>query len=273
MISKDVLTRGAVKPWHAVFIALVAYAVGGVAGDKLARGFDADLVFGMRSLLVISIASAVILAYTVIVPEFRRAVPMLFGATRRDVKRSDFALAFALMLCWGYGLYRAGFCLQALRLKPEWFDALGFIDALPAWKVQYLPLFAGAVLIAPVAEELLFRGFLLNLWVPRWGIAAAVIASSAFFGVLHYANAVFATGMGIVLALTYLRCDSLWPGIVLHAAYNLLSLNWVLGGFFSLKQRATVLDPANWIPEIALAILFFPAAWLFWKRFRPGSTS
>jgi membrane protease YdiL (CAAX protease family) len=208
--------------------------------------------------------------FTLVVPEFRRALPILFQRPRLLVSRADAALAFAVTLCWGYGLYRAGFCLPVLQVEPEWFKAFGLSDAMPEFKARYLLILGGIVIVAPFAEELVFRGFLLNLWVARWGACVAIVASSIFFGVMHWERALFAGVLGVALALVYLKYDSLWPGIALHAAYNLLTFYWFLGGFFGVKDRATVQDPSNWIPEIALAILFFPFAWLFWRRFRPG---
>jgi len=267
---KDVLTQGAVKPWHVIFIVLVAYVVGGVAADKLLRVFDSGLRPYVRDGLSVSIAAVIMIAYTLVVPEFRRVLPILFRRARVPVTRTDAGWAFAVALCWGYGLYRAGFCLPALQLKPEWFSVVGLNEAMPDFQFRYLLLLAGPVLLAPLAEELVFRGFLLNLWIARWGVWPAIIASSLFFGAMHWERTLFAGVMGVGFALVYLKYDSLWPGIALHAAYNLLTFYWLLGGLFSIKDRATVQDPSNWIPEIALAILFFPFAWLFWRRFRPG---
>lgn len=75
------------------------------------------------------------------------------------------------------------------------------------------------VLVAPIVEELFFRGFLLHRWARRWGTATAVVASSALFAVLHgewIGHFLF----GIVMAALYLRTRRLWMPIAAHAINN-----------------------------------------------------
>jgi membrane protease YdiL (CAAX protease family) len=98
-----------------------------------------------------------------------------------------------------------------------------------------LHLLAGAV-IAPVAEELLFRGFALTAWQRTLGARAAIIRSSIVFVLAHVlfvggdgfreaASLAFVAGVArvpVALALgwLYVRTGSLWGPIGLHAAYN-----------------------------------------------------
>jgi len=80
-----------------------------------------------------------------------------------------------------------------------------------------------AAIIAPVCEEILFRGFLFNSLRGRLGPWAAAILSSLIFGGLHYyswfgmaAIALF----GMFACWIFARTGSLWPGILLHAISN-----------------------------------------------------
>lgn len=98
-----------------------------------------------------------------------------------------------------------------------------------------LHLLAGAV-IAPVSEELLFRGFALTAWRRTVGPHGAILRSSAVFVLAHVlfvggdgfreaASLAFVAGVARVpVALTlgwlYVRTGSLWGPIGLHAAYN-----------------------------------------------------
>jgi membrane protease YdiL (CAAX protease family) len=98
-----------------------------------------------------------------------------------------------------------------------------------------LHLLAGAV-IAPVAEEVLFRGFALTAWRRTLGTRAAIIRSSILFVLAHvlfvggdtFRDAVslaFVAGVvRIPIALTlgwlFVRTGSLWGPIGLHAAFN-----------------------------------------------------
>lgn len=89
-----------------------------------------------------------------------------------------------------------------------------------------------AVTVAPVLEELLFRGLVLRGLMLRFGFWPAALVSSAVFGLLH-ATAVDAsgllvvvsiTGLGLVLCLLARRTGRLGPGIGVHALHNALAV-------------------------------------------------
>ena len=108
----------------------------------------------------------------------------------------------------------------------------------------------GAGFLAPVAEELFFRGFLYTALRQRLGIAAAVTISSLVFAVGHIdALGVVAASfiMGIALALAYEYTRSLWVAIAIHAFNN--SLATVLVYLLMLVQaylEGQGIDPALW---------------------------
>ena len=74
---------------------------------------------------------------------------------------------------------------------------------------------------APVVEELLFRGIILQRLAHKWGTATAVVASSMLFALLH-AEWIGHFATGAALALIYIRTRSLWMGMITHGAYNAL---------------------------------------------------
>ena len=83
-----------------------------------------------------------------------------------------------------------------------------------------------AGVFGPFVEEVVFRGVVfggLADIMPAW---AAIVASALLFAVLHF-NAyltVPAFLVGVALALIYRRQGSLWPAVMLHAAYNITSI-------------------------------------------------
>ena len=94
-----------------------------------------------------------------------------------------------------------------------------------------LGLFTVAIL-APVTEEVYFRGIVLGWMRRHWGLAWAIGLSSLVFGVMHLkwltpggAGGMVATAelvaMGIVLALVALRTGSLWASFLTHGVNNL----------------------------------------------------
>ena len=68
----------------------------------------------------------------------------------------------------------------------------------------------------------IFRGVLLESTRVRYGVVAAWLLSSAIFGIVHVHPTVVVNAfvMGLVLAFIYLRTDSLWSAIILHALNN-----------------------------------------------------
>ena len=82
--------------------------------------------------------------------------------------------------------------------------------------------FIGTCVFAPVLEEMLFRGVILRSFLRQYSRTKAILASSLLFGAAHLNVHQLATALaiGIVAGWLYERCRSLWPCILLHAAYN-----------------------------------------------------
>lgn len=86
----------------------------------------------------------------------------------------------------------------------------------------------GAVIFAPIVEELLFRGVLLRALLRRFGPAAAVLGSGVIFALVHYIGdpntlpfLPALAGLGVVLAIVALRSGDLSTSIFIHAGFNL----------------------------------------------------
>lgn len=89
-----------------------------------------------------------------------------------------------------------------------------------------LPTFAIVGLIAPFAEEIFFRGFLLAALVSVIGGLRGALLSSAIFSVAHLNVGTLLPifVMGMLMAWLYMRTGSIWPSFVAHAAQNLIAL-------------------------------------------------
>ncbi|NCQ54337.1 hypothetical protein COV88_01855 [Candidatus Saccharibacteria bacterium CG11_big_fil_rev_8_21_14_0_20_41_19] len=94
-------------------------------------------------------------------------------------------------------------------------------DQLSA-RYEYILAFMTLVVIAPIAEEVLFRGYLygkLKKFVPVW---AAIVVTSVLFGFIHGAwnLAVDTFALSVVLCLLRESTGSIWSSILLHMAKN-----------------------------------------------------
>lgn len=81
-------------------------------------------------------------------------------------------------------------------------------------------------LVAPVCEEILFRGVVFRILWKRLGRPGAFVLSAILFSAAHMdlAHALPLAAVGMVLAWLVSRSGSLYPGMILHALINTISL-------------------------------------------------
>jgi membrane protease YdiL (CAAX protease family) len=92
---------------------------------------------------------------------------------------------------------------------------------LPEGTDQRVLFFFVGGIVAPLAEEIVFRGLIFG-YLRRWGVPAAVLISTALFAVLHLpALPVTQIVGGIVFAVAYHTGGSLMVPIVIHVLGNL----------------------------------------------------
>ncbi|MDG1357300.1 MAG: CPBP family intramembrane metalloprotease [Akkermansiaceae bacterium] len=79
-----------------------------------------------------------------------------------------------------------------------------------------------AILIAPVAEEIVFRGYIYTTTKRFSGRLFATLLSSLLFGIVHFniTALIPLIFLAIVLALAYELSGSLWAPISIHALFN-----------------------------------------------------
>jgi membrane protease YdiL (CAAX protease family) len=98
----------------------------------------------------------------------------------------------------------------------------------------------GAVLFAPVIEEIIFRGIILNKWAERSSNIRALVLSSLVFGLIHFDSLIVPQLIGgLIYGLVYLKTKKLIYPIFMHILHNLL--------LFSL-----LLIPVDEVPETAI---------------------
>jgi membrane protease YdiL (CAAX protease family) len=105
------------------------------------------------------------------------------------------------------------------------------------------------------SEELLFRGWLMQLIASRHGLWIAVVANSALFALAHagniepskelYVGLANIVLFGLFISLYAIREGSLWGVCGWHAAWN-----WLLGLGFGLEVSGTVIDTTPLITDL-----------------------
>ena len=84
--------------------------------------------------------------------------------------------------------------------------------------------------LAPVSEELLFRGYIYHSMRQQYSMWFSVIMTSLMFGCMHYDlfRLLPLTLVGVCLNLIAIRSDSLWGSMVMHGVWNFMMAAIVL---------------------------------------------
>ena len=130
-------------------------------------------------------------------------------------------ISFLFNLVYATVLARFG-----LQIQPDiapMFEASGFPVVL---------LFGGAI-IAPIVEEIFFRGFIFAGLRKSWNWQKATFASAALFALAHVVPTsilpIFI--LGVIFALLYEFSGSVWPAILMHMLTNTIALSFAYAVF------------------------------------------
>jgi len=136
--------------------------------------------------------------------------------------------AIWIMLGTLVAYYIAAGLFASLVLKPDQEDIGGELGVGNPSIAIAIAAVLMIVLLAPVAEELFFRGFLFAGLRTRWSLWPAALTSGLIFGLVHAPTGIttvvpLAT-LGVALCWLYNRTGSLWPCVIAHMINNGLAL-------------------------------------------------
>lgn len=112
-----------------------------------------------------------------------------------------------------------GLLLNQFGVRQTQAEELAIGEASPT---VFLLLLAAGALLAPLAEEIFFRGYVFRSYLVAKGPVRAYIASSLLFASLHLNVAAFLPlfVIGLIMAFLYHRSGSLVPSIIAHSLNN-----------------------------------------------------
>ncbi len=184
--------------------------------------FDSELetIGGRISVQVCLAASMVGVAFLIAKPG-PIASPASLGLRRPVVP----ALKPAVL---AYLAYIGCAILIALLIQPEQDDVteqLGYGESAIADVVVAILVIG----VAPLTEELFFRGFMFAGLRRRMPFIVAAGISAGIWGLFHYTGAgtwgvvIQLAAFGVILSWLYQRTGSLWPAVAVHALNNALA--------------------------------------------------
>lgn len=126
----------------------------------------------------------------------------------------------AIPIIWSVSAAWTGFLHLLGSSPPPQEPVLWFAEADGA--AMILLMIAATVFIAPLTEELLFRGCFYRFLRSRISIPFALIISGLFFSLLHYSLLAVLPlfVLGVILAYAYEKTGNLKVPILIHALWN-----------------------------------------------------
>ncbi len=112
----------------------------------------------------------------------------------------------------------------------------------------------GAVIMAPVVEEIVFRGFIYGRLKKAFPMMVAAVISALAFGAMHGTLIwlIYTFVFGMVLVWVYEKYQSLAACILLHMAYNLVGML-----LSYLPEEASVVVIVLFVISIVVAVLSY----------------
>ena len=209
------------------------------------RFFDRDWLLQWPKIVVLIVTGLAPQLFMLIFPFFTRDK----GSVRRiripTFKRClvEFAIAVPVVLVLLVALsglqYLVSYYYPSKSLTP---DAINNMAA--SGKPQYVfPLLVFSFTIAPIAEEVFFRGFVYNAFRTRMPTAIAVVFQSLIFGFCHFfgsTHAIIACVLGIVITVVYEWRKTLVTPVFIHVGINLISAIGVVALMSEYADRPTI---------------------------------
>jgi uncharacterized protein len=124
---------------------------------------------------------------------------------------------------FAFNMIYASYMIPGIGMQDEMMKLLA---SIPRTSVNILIGFLGIAVLAPVVEELLFRGLLQNALAHKMPIWAAITLSAFLFSLVHLQPYAIPALMSLGMAFGYLyhRTGSLRTNILLHMANNSAAL-------------------------------------------------
>jgi uncharacterized protein len=96
------------------------------------------------------------------------------------------------------------------------------VNMVKGIKEQPYAYFFMIVIAAPILEEILFRGIILDGFLKNYTPAQAILVSSFMFGLIHgnFPQGISAFILGCLIAWLYWKTNSILPCMILHAINN-----------------------------------------------------
>lgn len=127
--------------------------------------------------------------------------------------------------------------------------------------------FAASVIVAPITEEYIFRGILMNRLYNKYGMGKSIIFSSLIFLMVHMTPNPILLFLGISCAVLVYKYKSLIPAILLHASNNLITFIRNSSSTMSQGNNLSV-NSSFLVLGIILLIIYLLYAYINYRKYK-----
>ncbi|MCX7884225.1 MAG: CPBP family intramembrane metalloprotease [Caloramator sp.] len=218
-------------------IAFLIQALAGFIGGIVIKGMELKnyskptLDFS-EFILCISFISEIIIIF-IGLKKAKTPLKKIFESPKTNIKD----ILFLMVLVVGTWFVMAGLAIiyinnsQAARETQERLSSI-LLGSSKEWFS-----ILSVVIIAPILEEIVFRGIILQGFLKNYSITKAIIITAVLFGLFHgnIVQTPLVILLGIVLGVIYIKTGSLFMCIVGHVLNNFLAL--FAGNIFLINGR------------------------------------
>ena len=210
-------TKRDLLPWSTllyVVIVLASLPMTARAGGALPTAFDPGLA------MIIAQVGTILLPTLIFLALVREPAREMLNLRRLD-PGSAFKSFLVGLMCWPMFAFLSSLAMILIGLLHP--AVPGSSTSLTTQSGSPWLLFLGVVLVAPLCEEMLFRGVLLSIYQRRFA-AHAIWLVGILFAFLHPSldQALGALFFGMVGGWLVYRTRSLWAGVLAHVGLNLI---------------------------------------------------
>jgi membrane protease YdiL (CAAX protease family) len=219
-------------PASPLILGVIATVIGALTSNATQTATGNNGATGTRQLVITTIAGVGIYA-------FMFAMIWVFALKKYHVGWSALGVRrppnryWALFMPIVFGMYMASIIVSALVVfifyhgkapeNPQVNDLTGGGNF--SWIALILALITASI-VAPIVEELFFRGMLYGWLRTRWNPVGGIILSGTLFSLAHGIALIFASILvvGITLAIVYEKTKSTLATMAIHSTFNTIGV-------------------------------------------------
>ena len=204
-----------------IIITIMAFIYGFINGNMALVGGKPSLDFYYNNLMLVNVISQLI-SLAIICLIYKKDNSS-YPIVKEKIKKNIFIYGGLLILVTGI---ISGYLMELINYINPSFSS-GFESVSKAMdSSNFIIVFVSTCILAPILEEIIFRGLVLNNLLSKRSILYSIVLSSLLFGLIHMnmLQGVNAFILGLSLAVVYIKTRNIYICMLGHFLNNLFSI-------------------------------------------------